>query len=44
MSNFVTVDRFGKILKIDSKIKQHYLAMGNISGVLRFIRPLVSYS
>lgn len=44
MSNFVTLDKFGKVLKINSQIKQHYLPMGNISGVLRFIRPLASFS
>lgn len=44
LSNFVTVDKNGKILKSNSSLKLRYLPLGNISGVLRFIRPLMSYS
>lgn len=43
LSNFVTVDRPGRVFKVNSHLKQYYLALGNIVGVLRFIRPLTNF-
>ena len=44
LSNFVVADRNGKFLKFSPEITQHYLPLGNLTGVLRFIRPMVNYT
>lgn len=43
-SNFVTADRTGKVIKVNLLQKQHYLPLGKLSGVLRFLRPLAHFS
>lgn len=43
-SNFVVADRTGKLIKTNLELRQYYLPLGNVTGVLRFIRPLANYS
>jgi len=44
LSNFVCADKNCKILKFNSNLPQNYLPLGNITGVMRFIRPMINYS
>lgn len=40
VSNFVIADRSGKFVKVDLKQKKQFIPLGNMNGVLRFIRPM----
>lgn len=44
LSNFVAADCNKKYLKHSTEFSQHYVPLGNISGVLRFIRPMRNYT